>query len=93
LAPAVCAADFSLPFIALPASAASSLRFSFASFFGPSFRRFSSRRILFLKFFGFMMCPPARNKGESTIGSRVNDKTSLMSRSSLVSLIPIKRRT
>jgi hypothetical protein len=55
-----------------------------ASFFGPSCRRFSSRRIFFFKFLGFIiLCAPVRYESELTIGFRVNDKISLMSRSSL----------
>jgi hypothetical protein len=68
-------ADFLLAFIAFAASAASSFRFSFASFFGPSWRRFSSRRIFFFRFFRFMivLCSHAAN-------DLFNDEISLMSR-------------
>jgi hypothetical protein len=35
-----------------------------ASFFGPSCKRFSSRRIFFLKFFSFIMCASANDESE-----------------------------
>jgi hypothetical protein len=73
------AADFLAAFSAFAASAASSFRLNLASFCGPSRTRFSSRLIFFLKFFSFMICPPARDEGEFAIRFTVNDKISLMS--------------
>jgi hypothetical protein len=62
--------------IAFTASLASSFRFSLANFFGPSRKRFSSRRIFFLKFLSFVIFSPACER------MRVNDQLLLMSRHS-----------
>ena len=48
-------ADFLAAFNVFADSDAFSFSFSLASFFGPSCRRFSSRRIFFLKFFSFII--------------------------------------
>ena len=53
--PAARAADFLAAFSFFAVSAACSLCFSLASFFGLSWRRFSSRRIFFFKFFVFII--------------------------------------
>jgi len=53
------AADFLAAFSFFAVSAACSLCFSLASFFGPSWRRFWSRRIFFFKFFVFIICVSA----------------------------------
>jgi hypothetical protein len=76
------AADFLAAFKAFADSDSCNLRLSLASFCVSSRRRFSSCWILFFNFFGFMFCSP-RAKRELTIGFRVNDKISPMSRSSL----------
>src|SRR6266404_1421209 len=52
--------DSLLGAVAFTASIASSFRRSLASFCGPFWRRFSSRRIFFLKFLSFMTCALAR---------------------------------
>src|SRR6266542_3647536 len=49
------AADFLAAFIAFAASAACSFCLSLANFFGPSCRRFSSRRIFFFTFLSFII--------------------------------------
>jgi len=55
------AKDFLRAFNAFTASATSKLRFNSASFCEPSRRRFSSRLILLLKSFIFIMCAAARS--------------------------------
>src|SRR5262249_24933200 len=69
------AADFLAAFNVFAASAAFSLSFSLASFFGPSCRRFSSRWIFFFKFFSFMMCPSARHEGELMMDLELKTKS------------------
>src|SRR6266540_4074073 len=69
------AADFLAAFIAFAASAAWSFCFSLASLCGPSRTRFSSRWIFFLKFFSFMMCPPACHEGELTMHLELRTKS------------------
>jgi hypothetical protein len=73
------AADFLAAFSAFAASACWSFCFSLASFFGPSCKRFSSRRIFFSKFFSFMIVLLARKAIK--IEFRVKNEISLMSRS------------
>ena len=77
------AADFLAAFNALADCASCNLRLSLASFWGPSRRRFSSCWIFFFNFFDFMIVLLFAPKANSTIGFRVNDKISPMSRSSL----------
>ena len=82
-------ADSLLASGAFTASIALSLRLSLASFLGPSRRRFSSRRIFFLKFFSFMICGAVCDEGDYRTKLRVNDEISRMSRHYFARLMPI----
>jgi hypothetical protein len=76
------AADFLAAFNAFAASASCSLRLNFASFCGPSRRRFSSCSIFRFNFFSFISVLLLSAEWHVTIAVRVNDKILHVSRTS-----------
>ena len=68
------AADFLAAFNACADSACCNLRLSFASFCGPSRKRFSSCWIFFFNFFGFIIVSPPHAKGELTMAFQLMTK-------------------